>query len=200
MHIAGSNFLQGRYQSQCSYYYSKYSNVWGWATWRRAWRHYDVNIASWPGVHAEGLLRAVCPVAGEQARWSRLFDRQHRGATNTWDYAWQYTCWVQHGVCVVPCVNLVSNIGLGADSTHQQDDQWYMNLSTESLGKIDHPAIMMINSAADNWAYNGIYKPKRWERIRLTILNPWAYGAVIRKIPIVGEWWSRWRVGLKSGS
>lgn len=39
MHISGNNFLYGRKRGSASYYFSKYTHVWGWATWRRAWKY-----------------------------------------------------------------------------------------------------------------------------------------------------------------
>lgn len=51
MHISGDNFEWGRtgnFESDASYYFSRIPHVWGWATWRRAWNLYDINMTSWP--------------------------------------------------------------------------------------------------------------------------------------------------------
>ena len=47
MQISGSNFLFGRRAVEVSYYFSRYPLCWGWATWRRAWRHFDFNMQTW---------------------------------------------------------------------------------------------------------------------------------------------------------
>ena len=39
MAIGGDNFQDGNKKTPYSYYFSKYPHVWGWATWRRAWKH-----------------------------------------------------------------------------------------------------------------------------------------------------------------
>src|SRR6185369_14461868 len=39
--ICGANFQFGRKRSNDSYYFSRYNHIWGWASWRRAWQHYD---------------------------------------------------------------------------------------------------------------------------------------------------------------
>ena len=45
--ITGDNFQKGRQYGNASYYFSKYVHVWGWATWRRAWKYYDNDLSFW---------------------------------------------------------------------------------------------------------------------------------------------------------
>lgn len=42
--ISADNFSFGKCKTQGSYHFSYYSHVWGWATWRRAWKDYDVDL------------------------------------------------------------------------------------------------------------------------------------------------------------
>ena len=46
MHISGVNFQQKNSDFRCSdsYYFSRLPHIWGWATWKRAWKNYDVNF------------------------------------------------------------------------------------------------------------------------------------------------------------
>ncbi len=197
MHISGGNFLRGRDCGPWSYYFSKYTECWGWATWRRAWKHFDLRINSWPVVKSSGLLESVCENASERWFWTQLFDRQHRGASNAWDYSWLYTCWVQRGVSILPSVNLVTNIGIGEDATHTQGALWFINLPTGVIHEIIHPPIMVVNRSADIMIYDEMIKPSLWVKARHTILNPWTYSAAIRRMPIVGTVWARWRQFVK---
>lgn len=50
MTIGGANFQFGVRRTPYSYYFSAVHHIWGWATWRRAWRHYDVEMKQWPNV------------------------------------------------------------------------------------------------------------------------------------------------------
>ena len=193
MHVGGSNFQLGRVDGDESYYFSKYSHVWGWATWRRAWNHYDLNVRLWPLVKRHNYLRAFCETRNERQFWTNVLDRQFRAASKTWDYSWVFSVWANHGLAICPAVNLVSNIGTGSDSTHQQDDQWYMKLPLEEIAAIKHPALMMINVAADRRTCKSMFTPRLWDRMQETLLNPWFYTACIRKIPMLGEWWGKWR-------
>ena len=43
-HICGCNFQGNIKRGESDYYYSKLTHVWGWASWRRVWQHYDINM------------------------------------------------------------------------------------------------------------------------------------------------------------
>src|SRR5512139_3287315 len=45
--ISGDNFQLGQKRTDASYYFSRYNHIWGWASWRRAWRHYDREASAW---------------------------------------------------------------------------------------------------------------------------------------------------------
>ena len=45
MHISGSRPYSINIKD--SYYYSRLPRIWGWATWKRAWEKYDVNMTQW---------------------------------------------------------------------------------------------------------------------------------------------------------
>ena len=198
MHISGNNYFCEQYDTRYSYGFSKYSFSWGWATWRRAWRYFDLRISFWPEAKIAGLLITVCESANERLFWGSVFDRQHRGASRAWDYSWLCTCWMHHGLSVLPIVNLVGNIGTGSDSTHTQDGLWCMNRAVGGIGKIQHPSVMIVNAAADKLAYRMIFQPPFWGLLRETVLNPWSYASTIRRFPLIGPWWSRWREKGKS--
>ena len=40
--ITGNNFQKEKIQE--TFYYSKFSSIWGWATWRRVWKTYDLKL------------------------------------------------------------------------------------------------------------------------------------------------------------
>ena len=46
--ITGSNFQNGKWRGDASYYFSKKFHCWGWATWKRAWKLYQGDILFWP--------------------------------------------------------------------------------------------------------------------------------------------------------
>jgi hypothetical protein len=122
MHISGSNFLVGAEPCSGSYYFSRYPQVWGWASWRRAWRHYDFLLSDWPVVAKQGWLQGMLEDESARRFWAELFEQIYQtgqgAGPHTWDYQWDFACWMQHGLSITPRINLISNIGFGAEATH----------------------------------------------------------------------------------
>jgi hypothetical protein len=197
MHIGGSNFLRGKTEVQASYYFSKYAHIWGWATWRRAWKHYDVTMATWPSYQNDKKLSTACPDPEEYRYWTDCFGRMYNGRVDTWDYAWLYACWAQKGLSILPSVNLVTNIGAGTDATNTSTVEWYMGLPASSLAESVHPGNVAQDEKADEITYKDLFRVKKESRLRLVwrvVTSSWTYGALIRKIPILGLWWAKWRL------
>jgi hypothetical protein len=144
MMISGDNFLGGSV-STYSYYFSKYCHIWGWASWRRAWKHYDVTMRLWPQLRANGFLKTLD--RQERFYWRWCFDYVFSGRLDTWDYQWVFACWVNKGLAVMPAVNLVSNIGFGDDSTHtKKGDYRIAAFRTESVEfPLTHPESVTAN-------------------------------------------------------
>lgn len=93
----------------------------GWATWRRAWRHYSRDLHRYDDREALAILRA-CQTDFFKSRWQyqRLLEFKGGGRFywQHWDFQWYLACAAQNGLTVVPERNLMQNIGFGEDSTH----------------------------------------------------------------------------------
>ena len=153
MMISGCNFQLGR-PFRHSFYFSRYVHCWGWATWKRAWQHYDVKMTRWPEVRNSGWLTALLENSPRGAQyWQRVFDLTYLGYVNTWDYQWVFACWLQNGFTILPSVNLVSNIGFGKDATHTgQVTSKVANIPLSAMGfPLEHPPELGLNMAADQF-------------------------------------------------
>lgn len=149
MMISGNNFQNGQSRTEYSYYFSKYSHIWGWASWRRAWNCYDVEMKTWPEYRETNIIKSICDNLYEEKYWTEVFDKTFAGLIDTWDYQWLYTCWNQSGFSIVPNCNLVSNIGFGSDGTHCIGDSSWTRLPTFDIWDIKHPPFIYRNQAAD---------------------------------------------------
>lgn len=119
MTISGNNFLWKRKMEPDSYLFIRHPHIWGWATWRRAWRHFDWEMAEWPDLRSTRWLRDVCHGSRPAKRyWRSRFDEVHQGAVDTWDYKWVYSSWRRGGLSITPPSNLVENLGFSPDATH----------------------------------------------------------------------------------
>jgi hypothetical protein len=150
MHIAGANFQNGRRWGDGSYYASSYPTVWGWASWRRAWRRYDLEMKAFPAFLRSGKLRARIPSIGDRAYWLGTFQMMHERRVDTWDHAWTFAIWNDDGVALVPNANLVSNIGFGGDATHTtRSNPGCFDIPAVDAGPIVPPSHLDVAAEAD---------------------------------------------------
>ena len=164
--IGGTNFQFGRNSAQASYYFSRYNHIWGWASWRRAWRNYDRNAAIWPKMRDERRLRTVVPKAGEQRFWSGVFEAVYRGRIDTWDFQWVLASWAQGMVSVIPEVNLVSNIGFGNNATHTHGASIYAAMAVSPVAfPLRHPQIVLPDFEADARTAKGMFSDSLIARV-----------------------------------
>lgn len=156
MSISGCNFQFGQERTAYSYYFSRCVHCWGWATWRRAWQYYDVNMTLWPEIAQDGWLTSLLGSGLAHQYWSKVFDVTHRGYVDTWDYQWVFNCWSQNGMTILPHVNLVANIGFGDGATHTVSDSSYVaNMPTMPIAfPLRHPPFMLHSAAADDFTQN----------------------------------------------
>lgn len=152
MQICGSNFLQGWKRTDHSYYFSLYGPVWGWASWSRAWQYYDVDMKLWPGIENSGVFRDFC-LDDEEANFRRdLYERLYAGEINTWDYQWGFAKMINSGLSITPNVNLITNIGGGADATHTSTSSAdrFMGMTTDAMPfPLKHPLYMLRDRVSD---------------------------------------------------
>jgi hypothetical protein len=117
--ISGCNVIADQHMTPASYFYSRYSQIWGWASWRRAWQHYDVEMKSWPEWRDANGLAAVSDGGSMfEFYWRRKLDATYAGLEGTWDYQWTYACWRQQGLTAISASNLIRNLGIGESATH----------------------------------------------------------------------------------
>lgn len=153
-HIGGFNFQETQPVGTHSYFFSKYSIAsGGWATWRRAWRHYDWKVEKWPQLKEAGLVQRWCEDPLEQKLWTSAYDRMHKGAPDVWDYQWNLACWAQNGLAILPSVHLLTNIGFGSDATHTKKVIPCLVAPTSELSTISHPPFIVRNRKADTYLF-----------------------------------------------
>jgi len=167
MHISGDNFQFERVRGDGSYYFSRYNHIWGWATWKRAWAHYDVKMKMWPKFLKQQQIANVFENRSIQRYWLKCFQAVYEGKIDTWDYQWLYAIWSQNGLTVLPNVNLISNIGFGEDATHTtgKNDK-SANMKTGSMFEIVHPSFVMVNKEADLFTFKTHFQRTFFARAR----------------------------------
>ncbi|GAB5560629.1 MAG: hemolytic protein HlpA [Synoicihabitans sp.] len=119
--ISGNQFAPPYWTDspESSYSFTWLSQIWGFATWRRAWANMDASYTHWPEEKEKGMLADIFENPRDQRYWARNFDGKRN--PGCWDYRWAFSRWRQRQLGIVPRVNLVSNIGFGPEATHTID-------------------------------------------------------------------------------
>lgn len=161
--IGGSNHTPRILSS--SYFFSNFTMVWGWATWKRAWKYHDFEMSLWPDFknNRSWLIEKIIDEEN-YVYWFNILDNLYRSdKSQVWDYQWSLALWVQNMLSIIPTKNLVKNIGFGPDATHTKVD--HRNLSNIGVDKIDfpliHPKGIYRNHAMDSIITERIYSNYR---------------------------------------
>jgi len=149
--IGGVNFSFHGPVLNHSYYFSRGHYIWGWASWRRAWKGYDYDMKQWPELRATHWLRDLFSDPQVVRYYTLNFDLTHRHELDTWDFQWVFHCWRKNRWEIMPSVNLVANIGHDrGDATHTTFRSRVGNVPLEAMSfPLSHPAEVMLDVEAD---------------------------------------------------
>jgi hypothetical protein len=137
--ISGVNLKPQEINNE-SYFFSKVGGIWGWATWRRVWQHYDVNINNWADKRVRDSIKQFL---GKKDWFNRIkgsFEMVYKKELDTWDYQWVYTQMELNGLAIIPKKNLIENVGFRADATHTHSSNEVLE-SKMKINSIDFPLI-----------------------------------------------------------
>lgn len=155
--ISGDNFQNGIQRGDASYFFSNYSHVWGWASWRRAWNSYDFDLKQLEVFIEKQLIKTIDNRKSFRDYWISIFEKTAIKEIDTWDYQWTFAVWNNKGLTVLPNVNLISNIGFGKDATHTNRESSFSNMKTQDIGTILHPKKIKVESKADRYTSDKVY-------------------------------------------
>ena len=143
--ISGNNPIAHKCSMEYDYSFSKLPLIWGWATWARTWKKYDIDIKTWPLMKKDPVWKRTFTL---KTRWfiTAEFDELYDHKYDAWDYQMLYAVAVNDALCVVPSNNLIFNAGFGAGSSHTADaPDWLLNEASSVDFPIRHVPVMKRN-------------------------------------------------------
>jgi len=151
-HISGNNFLPGIIEENLSYDFCTCPHIWGWATWRRVWKNYDVNFPFW---EEQKEKRSFLFYNKKEKIYFSSFIPDvinNRNGINTWDTQYWFTLRLQNQLSIYPAVNLVTNIGLGdPNAMHTAVKKEKLSVSASKiLFPLQHPWYVLRNRKIDD--------------------------------------------------
>jgi len=147
--ISGQNPL-GDFKANTDVLLSKFAFIWGWASWRRVWAQYDLEIVDWPSPKMSADITQWLSSKHAVQYWFHYFDAIKRGL-DTWDVQLNFLMYKSRGLAAISRGNLVRNIGFLCDATHTSDPddvRQFQPVLTASSEPV-FPARMVCNEAFD---------------------------------------------------
>lgn len=149
-HITGCNLQHGKKWGNASYYFSNRTHVWGWASWKRVWDEYDINLTKYDSNEVAGKLANIYNDPMVVDSWANIFKESKAGKINSWAYPLDFLNFFSNGLVIIPNENLISNIGFmpGATNTPDADDV-FANIPLSEITEITHPVFFVPEKQAD---------------------------------------------------
>jgi len=174
--INGNNLMmEWEPKNDDSYYFSQhgYGAYWGWASWRRVWKKYDVDMKIYPSVRGGKILEEHFLNNAERKEAYKLFDNTLNGNINSWDYQMDLARILNNGFTIIPNNNLITNIGFGEEGTHTVNENDPRN--NKDLQAIEfplrYPQDIKIDPARDAEYFKKYIEPSNFRKFKNLIKN-----------------------------
>ena len=131
--VSGNFFLPPSLRLERPYFFSRYAQIWGWATWRRTWERYHFDLSFCPEEEWRRALETACPNPLESRYWWQIIRALLTKTIDTWDYQLMAASFRESWLHVTPSVNLVRNLGYRADATHTRYESALADLAAQSI-------------------------------------------------------------------
>lgn len=96
-------------------------NSTGWATWARAWAHFDPEASAYKSLQSDKRLRRRFDLDGCYG-YHAMLDAQVNGRIDSWAIRWYLSVFSRQGLALFPTKSLVQNEGVGVGATHTEGD------------------------------------------------------------------------------
>lgn len=121
--ITGLNYMGTYDEPDGDYFFCGEGSIWGYALWKRTYESMNLNFRNNPYAIrcCKDVARQVKP--GYEKRISKtVTDPMWEGHIPHVEFYKNFLRFSENQIYIVPCKNLVSNIGVGSDSMHSADD------------------------------------------------------------------------------
>ena len=105
-------------------YLIRFCGSWGWATWDRAWQHFNPNGQQLLDELKRRKLTRTFDFNGTY-RYTRMLQRQVEGKNNSWAIRWNASLFLNDMLALNAGKSLVRNIGFDGSGTHCGSDKLY---------------------------------------------------------------------------
>ena len=116
--VAGFNTDEITKDASADYFFTSFPSIWGWATWRRVARQWDDQYGFMDDADAVRLMERLAKQRGYRNTMMQMFRDHSKSGKEYFETIDWANMILNSGLCIMPAKNLVSNVGISADSTH----------------------------------------------------------------------------------
>jgi hypothetical protein len=173
MMITGLNYMVNELSLLVkeSYIFSRYFAIWGWATWKRAWKQYDIKMNGWETIKSQDKLQSFYFQDIYKKHFFSIFDAACKKEIDTWDIQWFFSCLFNNGLSIVPKVNLISNIGIIGTHTSEDLINNFFPVFNIDNKNIVHPFLIYPDYFYDEFVYKRIINTSAKQNIKVKIIG-----------------------------
>ncbi|QIH36651.1 glycosyltransferase [Sphingobacterium sp. DR205] len=149
MQISGYGYPVQNLNQLPETFFFRVANSWGWATWDRAWQHFNPDIDELVSDFSEEQIHQFS-IEGKENFWKQVQELRS-GKINSWAIRWYASVFKKNGLVLYPRNSMTQNIGNDGSGTHTAAE------STYQVTLADHPVVFFPTEIAENkQAYDAI--------------------------------------------
>jgi hypothetical protein len=155
MHISGYMFPVKADLPETVFYNT--ASTWGWATWKRAWKHFNNDISQLKQQIDETGELSKFNIEGTYNFYKQIEDN-YSGRVTTWGIRWYATMFLMGGLALHPGKSLVQNIGNDASGTNSGNEGVFWHEQLADSVKVDK--LPLVESEVAREAMREFYRAK----------------------------------------
>ncbi len=173
-HISGNSYFPELISANQSYDFTTLPHIWGWATWKRVWKNYDVDFPYWTSKNNSSMRKRLFINKREEIYFSSFLSDtlSKKHGINAWSPQYVFSLRLQNQLSIYPKVNMVTNIGLEdqeATHTSKKTNRTKALPQEEIKFPLEHPSYILRNKELDNKTTRKTFFS--WKRLIRYILN-----------------------------
>jgi hypothetical protein len=173
MQVTGTN-LSSEYNRDpdYSYYFSQYGSIWGWATWKRAWKLQDLEMQKFKEIYDKNYFEDIFRTDLEKKNRIENYKKCYNNGMNAWDYQWSFAKVINNGLIIVPKKNLIKNIGFGEEATHTKKiSNKHIKENEEIKFPLDHPDFLFVDRKQDLYQVEKFFSSNKFKTLLKKIID-----------------------------
>lgn len=148
------------------YLFTRYGHIWGWATWKRVWDKFDLNVPYLDDILLNELSDISFLSKREKIYHLRTFRHVNslitQGTINTWDHQFVIFRLVNGLLSIAPRSNLASNIGFESSrSNYNKNAESFYFKADASFVCSRHPIQLVRDISYDSFHFDNFIFKKR---------------------------------------